>query len=258
MADPIDYNKKPIDYDKKIDAAQTMQLIGGILGGVGNLANSLNEVYQLSKGRQAAPIGNLGIALGQSLGGFGEMKMGQHQRDYAADTVSKMPGLDETSRNLALAGIRGGDVKSGMKAATDAIKNSKTGAIKEYEYGKVDPAFTAFMLNRRKAGASGGGGGGGNSDEMNKYQWYIMQNRLKYLDGQLDNFVNRAMLNNNPQLLKQLEDERNSIRDSVGYRDIVGSHTADPTIPLPAATTPPPDNKLKSKTKKVLTLDDIE
>lgn len=222
----------PIDYSKKIGTAQTMQLIGGILGGVGNLANSLNEVYQLSKGRQAAPIGNLGIALGNSLGGFGEMKAGKWQREYAADTVTKMPGLDETSRNLALAGIRGGDVKSGMKAATDAIKAQKTGAIKEYEYGKNDPNFNAFMLTRRKAGASGGGGN--SSPDMNKYQWYIAQQRLKQLDNQLDDYYNRAMLSSNPKLLKQLEDERNALRGATGYRNMLGKQTADPTVILPA------------------------
>ncbi len=245
-----------MDYGKKIGSAQTMQLIGGILGGVGNLANSLNEVYQLSKGRQAAPIGNLGIALGNSLGGFGEMKQDKLQREYAANTVSNMPGLDETSKNLALAGIRGGDVKSGMRAATDAIKAQKTGAIKEYEYGKNDPAFNAFMLTRRKAGASGGGSGGtGDATEMNKFQWYIAQQRLKQLDNQLDNIVNRSMLSSNPKLLKQLEDERNALRGAAGYRGIIGGQTADPTIPMDAGNQ---QEDIPVKTKKVYTMDEIE
>lgn len=108
----------------------TMQLVGGILGGLGSLANAANSIYQTSRGAIPIPIGDLGTALGGALSSFGQNRREAFGREQSAQAINNM-NLDPTTKSLASGFVYSGKTGDALKAIRDT---GNTPDIRNYEY----------------------------------------------------------------------------------------------------------------------------
>ena len=107
--------------NKQIKSGNRLNLIGGIVGGVGQLADAINAIYQTSKGRIPLPIGAPITAIGGGISGFGKSKTELGQRNSALATVQGIPGIDDTQKGLLAGAISAGYPEQAFKGAFDVM-----------------------------------------------------------------------------------------------------------------------------------------
>lgn len=106
---------------KQIKTANTLNLIGGIVQGLGGLADTINGIYQMSKGRTPIPIGAPLQGIGNTIGAFGANKQAQGQKNAALGAVNSMANLGDNEKQLLMGAINAGETGTGFKGAFDVL-----------------------------------------------------------------------------------------------------------------------------------------
>ncbi|UOF82116.1 four-alpha-helix bundle protein [Caudoviricetes sp.] len=174
-------NANPVaSANRQMKMGETMNTIGGVLSGLGSLADATNAIIQMSRGATPLPIGMPFQTLGQGITGIGTPMYNRGAKTSAIASVDGLE-LDDASKALLKQSIALGDARSGIRGAFNSL-NRKQSLAEQYVNGELSPEQVAKyrewkQLNR----IGGGGGGGGGKYEGKDYADYIHDRTGKLL-----------------------------------------------------------------------------
>lgn len=140
--------------EKEYNKSQKWQTISGILGLVGGLASSANQIYQATQGRQGIAIGMPLQQLGTGFQGLiADPAKLAYEQNASKHAISQIPNLTPQMRQGLYASVDAGQKEAGFKGLFEGLKDQYRFQPEEaFVMGNLSPEQQRRLLSLKVAG----------------------------------------------------------------------------------------------------------